>query len=88
MNFAFYDFSVAKKKWRNIVSNYLRKTKRRSIRKIDFPKLLNDLYTDSFTPSSVSGGFRRAGVWPYDGSIMKEKVVRSTAPLHQSTTNR
>jgi len=38
--------------------------------------MLNDLYTNSFTKSSVSGGFARAGVWPFDDTRMKEKVVR------------
>jgi hypothetical protein len=82
-----HEFSVAKTKWRTIVSTYFRKTKRKSIRKIDFPKLLNDLYTSSFTPITVSGGFRRAGVWPFDAGAMKEKVVRRAAPHNYLATN-
>jgi len=78
---------VLQKKWRTIVSTYFRKTKRKSIRKIDFPKLLNDLYTNSFSPSSVSGGFRRAGVWPFDAGVMKEKVVRQAVPHNHPSTN-
>jgi hypothetical protein len=74
-----YDFSVVKKKWRTLVSTYIRTTKRRSIRKIDFPKLLNDLYTNSFSSSAVNGGFRRAGIWPWDGDAMKDKVVRQAS---------
>lgn len=82
-----YNFSVAKKRWRTIVSTYFRKTKRKSIRKADFPKLLNDLYTNSISPSTVSGGFRRAGVWPFDAGVMKDKVARQRKSYSNRTTN-
>ncbi|CAF4211993.1 unnamed protein product, partial [Rotaria sordida] len=66
----------AKIKWRNIVTSYFRKTQRKTIRKIDFPKLLNELLSTSFSTSAVSGGFRRAGIWPLNEEAMKGKVVR------------
>ena len=76
-----------KTKWKQLVTTYFRKTKRKSIRKIDFPVLLNDLYKSSATITSVSGGFRRGGVSPFDEDAMKDKVVprRSTQP-HTTTT--
>ncbi|UJR12801.1 hypothetical protein I4U23_016974 [Adineta vaga] len=83
----FYNFSVAKKKWRSIVGNYFRKTQRKSIRKIDFPKLLNGLYQSSFTTASVSGGFRQGGVWPYNADAMKEKVVGYRSSRNHGNTN-
>ena len=43
---------------------------------MDFPKLLKDLYTISFSTSAVSGGFKRAGVWPFNEDAMKDKVIR------------
>ncbi len=87
LNIIVYDFSVAKKKWKTIVSTYFRRTKRKSIRKIDFPKLLDDLYTNSFSKSTVCGGFQRSGVWPFDDSVMKEKVVRRAISSNHLTTN-
>ena len=78
-----YNFSVAKTKWKRVVSAYFRKTKRRSMRKIDFPALLNELYSSAFTGGPVSGGFRRAGVWPFNEDAMKEKVV----PRYRSSNN-
>jgi hypothetical protein len=64
-----------KTKWKQLVTAYFRKTKRKSIRKIDFPALLHNLYESSVTISAVSGGFRRGGVSPYDENAMKDKVV-------------
>ena len=55
---------------------------------MDFPKLLDELFTSSFTTSAVSGGFRRAGVWPLNQDAMKEKVVRERSSLNGSTTNK
>ena len=83
-----YDFSPAKKKWRTLVSTYFRKTKRKTIRKIDFPKLLGDLYTTSLTPITISGGFRRAGVWPFNADAMKEKVVNKSSSVNHLTSHK
>lgn len=83
-NYCFYDFSVAKKKWKALVTAYFHNTHRKTIRKIDFPKLLNNLFTTSFTTSSVSGGFRRSGIWPYNSEAMKDKVVRSRSENNNS----
>lgn len=80
--------SPAKNKWRSIVSSYFRKTQRKTIRKIDFPFLLHTLFGTSFSSASVSGGFKRAGVWPFSEDAAKEKVMRS-GPLntsHSATT--
>ncbi|CAF3435381.1 unnamed protein product, partial [Rotaria sp. Silwood2] len=82
-----YDFSVAKKAWKSIVSTYFRTTKRKSIRKIDFPKLLNDLYERSITTATVTGGFRNAGTWPHNPDAMKHKVVRRRSSQSQINTN-
>ena len=84
----FHNFSLAKTKWRTLVTTYFRKTQRKTIRKIDFPKLLSELFTSSFTISGVSGGFRRAGVWPFNEAAMKEKVVREHSSLTSSTTTK
>ncbi|CAF2043088.1 unnamed protein product, partial [Rotaria magnacalcarata] len=78
---------VAKNKWRRLVSSYFRKTKRKSIRKIDFPTLLNDLFSSSFTVGPVSGGFRRAGIFPYNKDAMKEKVVPRRSSYNNLVTN-
>jgi hypothetical protein len=68
--------SPAKKKWRSLVSNYFRTTQRKTIRKMDFPKLLKLLFESSFSIGTMSAGFKRAGVWPYDDQAMKDKVAR------------
>ncbi|CAF4024810.1 unnamed protein product [Rotaria sp. Silwood1] len=56
-------------------------------RPVDFPKLLNDLYTSSFSSGAVHGGFRRAGIWPWDGDAMKDKVVRRASSSNILNTN-
>ena len=33
---------------------------------MDFPRLLRELFTSSLSSNAVSGGFRRAGVWPFN----------------------
>jgi hypothetical protein len=80
------NFSTAKKKWKSLVKTYFQETHRKTIRKIDFPKLLNKLFTSSFSTSSVSGGFRRSGIWPYNSEAMKEKVYRPRSSNNNSTT--
>jgi hypothetical protein len=88
LNCCIINFSVAKTKWKRLVTSYFRKTKRKTIRKIDFPGLLNDLYVSSFTIASVSGGFRRAGVSPFDENAMKNKVVRQHPSYNNTTTTK
>ena len=61
------------------MTSYFRKT----IRKLDFPRLLDDLFASAITMTSISGGFRRAGVWPFNEEAMKDKVIRHRA--HRST---
>lgn len=87
-SYSFETSSVAKTKWRSLVTSYFRRTQRKTIRKKHFPKLLDELFESSFTASTVSGGFRRAGVWPYNEHAMKEKVVRPRSSVTSSTNNR
>ena len=82
-----YHSSVAKKAWKSIVSTYFRKNDRRTIRKIDFPKLLSELYERSFTTITVTGGFRNAGTWPHNPDAMKGKVVLRHSGQNQINAN-
>ncbi len=88
LNFDLYYFSTAKTKWRALISAYFRKSQRKSIRKMDFPKLLNDHFTSSFSTSTVSGGFRIGGVWPFNQEIMKEKVLCRRSLYNSSAMNK
>jgi hypothetical protein len=81
-----YNFSTAKKKWKSLITSYFQETRRKTIRKIDFPKLLDKLFTISFSTSAVSGGFRRSGIWPYNSEAMKDNVVRTRSSNNNSTT--
>ena len=83
-HYCLYTFSTAKKKWKSIVKTYFQETGRRSIRKIDFPKLLNKLFINSFTINSVSGGFRRSGIWPHNMEAMKDKVYHPRSSHNNS----
>jgi hypothetical protein len=84
-NYCLFNFSPAKIKWKFLVTSYFQDTHRKSIRKIDFPKLLDKLFSSSFSTSAVSGGFRRSGIWPYNSEAMKDKVVRSRSSNNNST---
>ncbi len=79
---------MAKNKWRQLVSYYFRKTQRKTIRKIDFSALLKDLFDFLFTVSTVSAGFRRTGVWPFNDQAMREKVIKQCSLRNQVDTNR
>ncbi|CAF1529284.1 unnamed protein product, partial [Adineta steineri] len=79
--------NVAKRAWKSIVSTYFRRSQKKSIRKIDFPKLLNELYQRAITTITVSGGFRNSGSWPHNPDAMKHKVVRSRQSQNQVNTN-
>ncbi|CAF4669927.1 unnamed protein product [Rotaria sp. Silwood2] len=65
----------AKASWKKIVSSYFERTHRKTIRKMDHPKLLNKLYNVAFTPRQVVAGFARSGIWPFDRSAMRDKVT-------------
>ncbi|CAF5019851.1 unnamed protein product, partial [Rotaria sp. Silwood1] len=41
----------------------------------------------SFSSSAISGGFRRAGILPWDGDAMKDKVVRRASSSNILTMN-
>ncbi|CAF4175096.1 unnamed protein product, partial [Adineta steineri] len=79
--------NVAKRAWKSIVSTYFRRSQKKSIRKIDFPKSLNELYQRAITTITVSGGFRNSGAWPHNPDAMKHKVVRSRKSQNQVDTN-
>jgi hypothetical protein len=53
---------------------------------MDFPKLLAELYKSSFTAITVSGGFRRSGVWPHNPNAMKEKVIRRPLSINHAVS--
>lgn len=55
----FSNFSVVKKQWRSIVTSYFRKTQRKTIRKMDFSRLLENLFSQSFSTGAACGGFKR-----------------------------
>ncbi|CAF4512962.1 unnamed protein product, partial [Rotaria socialis] len=78
---------VAKTKGKRLVTAYFRKTKRKSIRKIDFPILLKELFSTAFTVGPVSGGFRRAGISPFNEDVMKEKVLSRHGLYNDLATN-
>ncbi|CAF3366433.1 unnamed protein product [Rotaria sp. Silwood2] len=67
-----------KTSWKKIVSSYFERTHRKTIRKIDHPVLLNKLYNRAFTPRQVVAGFTRTGIWPFDRTVMKDKVVNTS----------
>ncbi|CAF4021304.1 unnamed protein product [Rotaria sp. Silwood1] len=67
-----------KTSWKKIVSSYFERTHRKTIRKIDHPTLLNKLYNVAFTPRQVVAGFTRTGIWPFDRTVMKDKVVNTS----------
>jgi hypothetical protein len=71
-------FTQAKTAWKKIVSSYFERTHRKTIRKIDYPSLLNKLFSDAFTPRQVVAGFARSGIWPYDRNAVKDKVIKKT----------
>ena len=79
-NFCIFSFSLslftqAKTIWKKNVSSYFERTHRKTIRKIDYPSLLNKLFNDAFTPRQVVAGFARSGICPYDRNAMKDKVT-------------
>ncbi|CAF0970383.1 unnamed protein product [Rotaria sordida] len=53
---------------------------------MDFPKLLNELLSTSFSTSVVFGGFRRAGVWPLNEEAMKSKIVHRHLSVYSNST--
>ncbi|CAF1520217.1 unnamed protein product, partial [Didymodactylos carnosus] len=69
-------FSSAKQIWKKIVTKYINRTQRKTIRKLDLPGMINQLFQEAFTPRQVVAGFARAGVWPFDKNAMKEKVAK------------
>jgi hypothetical protein len=74
-------FTIAKASWKKIVSSYFNQTGRKTIRKIDHPKLMTKLLDCSFIPRQVVAGFARSGIWPFDRNAMKEKAAQLTIPL-------
>ena len=84
-NYCLYNFSVAKK-WKSLVTSYFQDTRRRIIRKIGFPKLLDKPFSRSFSTNAVSGGFQRSDIWPYNSEAIKEKAVHSRLSNNNSTT--
>ena len=55
-------YGPLKKAWKRILAEYKLKTRTGNIGKVEFPKLLQQLWGRSFKPEHLMGGFRES--WP------------------------
>ncbi|CAF1472435.1 unnamed protein product, partial [Didymodactylos carnosus] len=80
-----YTFKVVKTEWRKILRDYYLTTNADNVDKSVFPLLLKKLYTNALRPAYCSGGFAKAGIYPYDKrAIPKEKISYSATSSSNS----
>ncbi|CAF1601706.1 unnamed protein product, partial [Didymodactylos carnosus] len=71
--------------WRKILRDYYLTTNADNVDKSVFPLLLKKLYTNALRPAYCSGGFAKAGIYPYDKrAIPKEKISYSATSSSNS----
>lgn len=55
-----------KKSWVKILSDYKYKTKAANVTKEEFPRLVKQVWSASFTSKQLQGGFRESGMYPFN----------------------
>ena len=71
-------FSVFKQSLNRIINNITLSEEQRELNMFDICALLSRAYEESFTPSNIRAGFRRAGVWPVDAT----RILNVSRPLN------
>ena len=74
-------FGPVKQCWRTILKRYKLKTRAANISKQSFPELIAELYELSFTAEHLKGGFRAAGLVPFNPHIHRSRPARFAPSL-------
>ena len=77
-------FKPMKSAWDLAVADFMRK-ERRAITRRDFPSLLKIAWEKGFKPQNAVGGFRRAGISPYNHTVVPQSALHYSEPFHQSS---
>ena len=64
-------FGPVKSTWRKILKQYKIRTRAANNTKEVFPSLIKELWDESVTPQHLQGGFKSAGLAPFDPSAVK-----------------
>ncbi|CAF1503795.1 unnamed protein product [Adineta ricciae] len=69
--------SKLKRSWRKLLSDQYRKTNSEALTKQTFALLISDLFKNHLLAGHCSGGFSKAGIYPFDRrAISKEKLLQ------------
>ena len=76
-------FKPLKTQWRQILKNWSRESRQKSVDKATFPALLAKLFKE-LNPAHVMAGFRGSGLYPVCAEKVKPRMVDAAAPSTSS----
>lgn len=89
-------FGPLKRNWQEACHNFMQKNPGKVVTKYNFSSLLSEAWTKTMIPSTLSAGFRKCGIYPFNPEaprlLWKQKETTKTTEeeqqhsLHQLTT--
>ena len=74
-------FGPMKNRWRVILRRYQIKTRAKNVNKQHFPDLIKQLWESSFTAEHLKGGFKAAGLIPFNPLVERVSQLAPSLPF-------
>lgn len=74
-------YGPIKKSWKKILADYKRETRAANITKEEFPRLVKELWSASFTAKQLEGGFKESGLYPVSFDAIPSWKYAPALPL-------
>jgi hypothetical protein len=78
-------YKSAKSSWRGILKDFYQANNFKSISKENFPYQLKKLYERAFLPAHAIGGFKAAGLFPFNPAVIISDKIAVSLPLEKET---
>lgn len=78
-------YGPLKQAWKKILADFKRQTRAANISKEEFPNLVAQLWSASFKPQHLQGGFRESGLFPFRCDAIPSWKVAPALPLQATS---
>ena len=79
-------FGPLKSQWQQVCHDFYQKNPGKVISKLNFCAIFREAWLKAATPANISGGFRKAGVYPFDPKAVPLPAHKSTGEAVTSIT--
>ena len=78
-------YRLLKIHWPEVCHEFLQENPGRVVTKFDFSELFSKAWSRTMTPSNITNGFRKCGVYPFDPEAVKPSTISSGLPDEESS---